>query len=152
MLASSERRLSPYRAGAQNWCFEWKLGSCVLRLKFLACFSSRSWLWIPSHKHQWWTVWLKINQSEDFAWEVCYENLFALNWIPAFCFALLLVSFSEADLSVYGIRTCCLQPQHQLANSLELNLKIKHSKEERVLVSLLYLLIWCWTSCCTSEI
>lgn len=32
---------------------------------FLACFSSRSSLWIPPHKHQRRTVWLKINQSED---------------------------------------------------------------------------------------
>ncbi|KFP83743.1 Histone-lysine N-methyltransferase NSD3, partial [Acanthisitta chloris] len=36
----------------------------------------------------------------------------------------------------------CLQPQHQLANSLELNGKIKHSKEDKVLVSFLYLWVW----------
>lgn len=32
--------------------------------------------------------------------------------------------------------------QHQSANSLELNLKIKHLKEDKVLASLIHL-IWC---------
>lgn len=91
-------------------------------------------------KHQRWTVWFKITQVKTVP-ERCvtdHGNLFALSWIPAFCATLLLVSVFWSCLWNQNV---CLQPQHQLVNSLELNFKIKHSKEDKVFVSFLYLLV-----------
>lgn len=72
------------------WRRSW---SRALHLKFLVCFCSRSWLWLPSQNTK-----DGLFGSELPRWRPCqsyvmdYGNLFALIWIPAFCSSLLLVS------------------------------------------------------------